>query len=137
MIMQKSTATLIDNKLLDEITEQAKKSPRLRMNLNLHDSYESNAQKMINSLEPGTVIPVHRHRNFSETYIVLRGAIKVFFYDNNKILTDSYLLDPCDGYYGLEIPAGVFHSLEVIAHGTAIFEAKDGPYVPIGADDIL
>jgi len=135
--MLKTTTKLIDNKLLDEITEQAKKSPRLRMNLNLHDSYESKAQKMINSLEPGTVIPVHRHRNFSETYIVLRGAIKVFFYDSDKTLTESYLLDPCEGYYGLEIPAGVFHNLEVIAHGTAIFEAKDGPYIPIDTEDIL
>jgi len=135
--MLETTAKLIDNKLLDEITEQAKKSPRLRMNLNLHDSYESKAQKMINSLEPGTVIPVHRHRNFSETYIVLRGAIKVFFYDSNKTLIESYLLDPCEGYYGLEIPAGVFHNLEVIAHGTAIFEAKDGPYIPIDTEDIL
>ncbi|MEN6617911.1 MAG: WbuC family cupin fold metalloprotein [Rikenellaceae bacterium] len=110
---------LIDDKLLDEITLQAK------------------AQKMINSLEPDTVIPIHRHRSFSETYIVLRGTIKVFLYDANKTLTNSYLLDPCDGTYGIEIPAGVFHNLEVIAHGTAIFEVKDGPFIPVETEDIL
>jgi len=128
---------LTDNQFLDEITRQAKDSPRLRMNYNLHESLESNAQKLINSLEPGTVIPIHRHRNFSETYIVLRGAIEVFLYNDDKTLIDSYLLDPCEGNYGLEIPAGIFHNLKVIAPGTAIFEAKDGPYIPTGQEDIL
>lgn len=128
---------LIDNSLLDNITSQAKESPRLRMNFNLHESYNSNAQKMINALEPGTKISIHRHKKNSESYIVLRGAIKVYLYNDDKTLKESYLLDPCDGSYGLEIPAGVFHNLEVIANGTAIFEAKDGPYIPIGPEDTL
>lgn len=107
------------------------------MNMNLHESYESKAQKIINALEPGTEIPIHRHSNFSESYIILRGAIKVYIYNNDKTLKESFLLDPCDGIYGLEIPAGVYHNLEVIANGTAIFEAKDGPFIPMCPEDIL
>lgn len=130
-------AILINDQFLDEITHQACESPRLRMNFNLHESYQSNAQKIINSLEPGTEIPIHRHKNFSETYIVLRGSIKVFFYADDKALINSYILDPCEGRYGLEIPAGIYHNLVVIEPGTAIFEAKDGPYIPADTEDIL
>ena len=70
---------LIDKKLLDEVTERAKASERLRMNYNLHDSLEAKAQRLLNALEPGTLLPVHRHRHTAETYIVLRGVIKVLF----------------------------------------------------------
>jgi Cupin domain. len=83
----------IDNALLDQISESAKSSPRLRMNYNLHDSLDAPAQRLMNALEPGTVLPVHRHKHTDETYIVLRGAIKVLFYDENgKLIENLYLI---------------------------------------------
>jgi cupin fold WbuC family metalloprotein len=128
---------LINDKLLDEISLKASESSRLRMNYNLHLSLDDKAQKMLNALQPGTSFPVHRHVHTAETYIVLRGAIKVFLYNNNGTLLSSHLLDPCEGDYGMEIPAGVFHNLEVLDKNTVIFEAKEGPYIPVSPDDIL
>jgi len=127
---------LINNNLLDDVTRQANNSARLRMNFNLHDSYESNAQKVINAMEPGTVVPIHRHKKFAETYVVLRGSIRVFFYNDKKTIIGNYLLDPNDGNYGIEIPLGVLHNLEVIEPGTVIFEVKDGPYIPSDTENI-
>ena len=128
---------LIDDHLLDEVTERAKGSERLRMNYNLHDSLEAKAQRLLNALEPGTLLPVHRHRHTAETYIVLRGAIKVLFYDDNKMLTDAFMVSPQEGSYGVNIPAGQWHTLEVLESGTVIFEVKDGPYMPLGPEDII
>jgi cupin fold WbuC family metalloprotein len=128
---------LIDDDLLDKVTEQAKASPRLRMNYNLHDSLDAKAQRLLNALEPGTVLPVHRHSHTAETYIVLRGAIKVLFYDENKMLTDEFMVSPQEGNYGVHIPAGQWHTLEVLESGTVIFEVKDGPYMPLGPEDII
>ena len=127
---------LIDKKLLDEVTERAKGSERLRMNHNLHDSLQSGAQRLLNALEPGTVLPVHRHRQTAETYILLRGRLRVFFHDNDGRLSDSFLLDPLEGQYGIHIPAGQWHSLEVLQSGSVIFEVKDGPYEPLGEGDV-
>ena len=128
---------LIDDHLLDEVTERAKASERLRMNYNLHDSLEAKAQRLLNALEPGTLLPVHRHRHTAETYIVLRGVIKVLFYDDNKMLTDAFMVSPQEGSYGVNIPAGQWHTLEVLESGTVIFEVKDGPYIPLGPEDII
>lgn len=128
---------LIDDHLLDEVTERAKASERLRMNYNLHDSLEAKAQRLLNALEPGTLLPVHRHRHTAETYIVLRGVIKVLFYDDNKMLTDAFMVSPQEGSYGVNIPAGQWHTLEVLESGTVIFEVKDGPYMPLGPEDII
>lgn len=127
----------IDNALLDQISESAKSSPRLRMNYNLHDSPDAPAQRLMNALEPGTILPVHRHKHTDETYIVLRGAIRVLFYNDNGELIDKFLLDPCDGEYGVNIPAGTFHTLEVLSKGTVIFEVKEGKYTPVEPEDML
>ncbi len=128
---------IINNTLLDTITEKAKTSPRLRMNFNLHDSLDSPVQRLMNALEPGTELPIHRHRHTDETYIVLRGAIKVFLYNDDKTLKEQVLLNPCDGEYGINIPAGQFHTVEVLEKGTVIFEVKEGPYTPLGDGDTL
>lgn len=128
---------IINNTLLDTITEKAKTSPRLRMNFNLHDSLDSPVQRLMNALEPGTELPIHRHRHTDETYIVLRGAIKVFLYNDDKTLKEKVLLNPCDGEYGINIPAGQFHTVEVLEKGTVIFEVKEGPYTPLGDGDTL
>ncbi|MPM95412.1 hypothetical protein SDC9_142566 [bioreactor metagenome] len=128
---------IINNTLLDTITEKAQTSPRLRMNFNLHDSLDSPVQRLMNALEPGTELPIHRHRHTDETYIVLRGAIKVFLYNDDKTLKEQVLLNPCDGEYGINIPAGQFHTVEVLEKGTVIFEVKEGPYTPLRDGDTL
>lgn len=128
---------IINNTLLDTITEKAQTSPRLRMNFNLHDSLDSPVQRLMNALEPGTELPIHRHRHTDETYIVLRGAIKVFLYNDDKTLKEQVLLNPCDGEYGINIPAGQFHTVEVLEKGTVIFEVKEGPYTPLRNGDTL
>lgn len=128
---------LINGKLLDEVTEKAKLNNRLRMNHNFHDSLDAKAQRLLNALEPGTILPIHRHQNTAETYIVLRGSIKVLFYNDEKQLTAEFLIDPTLKEYGLHIPAGQWHTLEVLESGTVIFEVKDGPYAPLGKEDIL
>ncbi len=128
---------LIDNALLDGICEEAKGSPRLRMNYNLHDSLEAGAQKMLNALQPGSKFPIHKHNHTAETYIVLRGAIRVYLYEDDGTLISEHLLDPCEGNYGMEIPLGRFHTLEVLDRNTVIFEAKEGPYTPLLPEDIL
>jgi len=128
---------LIDKKLLDVVTSKAKVSERLRMNYNLHDSPDAKAQRLLNALEPGTVLPIHRHRETAETYIVLRGSIKVLFYTDDRVLTNEFVVNPLDRVYGVHIPEGQWHTLEVLESGTVIFEVKDGPYMPLMEEDKL
>lgn len=128
---------IIDNTLLDQVTQQAKMSPRLRMNYNLHDSLDSKAQRLFNALEPGTELPVHRHLHTSETYIVVRGRMNVLFYNDDKQLMEGCELDPQRGFYGVQIPAGQWHTLEVLESGTVIFEVKDGPYTPLTLENLM
>jgi len=128
---------IINEALLNEVADRSKASPRLRMNYNLHDSPEANAQRLLNALEPGTVLSIHRHQNTAETYIVLRGAIRVFFYNDQKELTNTFVLDPKKKTYGIHIPKGQWHTLEVLESSTVIFEVKDGPYVPLSEEDKL
>lgn len=127
----------IDSTLLDSVSAQACSSERLRMNFNFHECAEAPSQRMLNALEPGTVLPVHRHRHTAETYVLLRGKIRVMFYDESgTVEEESFLLDPLAGAFGVNIPLGRWHSLEVLESGSVIFEAKDGPYAPLGAEDI-
>ena len=128
---------LLNHQLLEEITEQARQNPRLRMNYNLHDSLDAKAQRLFNAMEPGTVLPVHRHRNTSETYILIRGAIRVLLYDDNKTLVSSYEISDKNDNFGFHIPKGQWHTLEVLESGTVIFEVKEGPYAPLSDEDIL
>lgn len=127
---------IIDDKLLDSITAEAKGSPRLRMNRNLHDSLDSKAQRLINVLLPGTVLPIHRHRHTAETYVLLRGCMDVVFYNDMGGTVARYSLDSRQGNYGVHIPAGQWHTVEVM-EPSAILEVKDGPYTPIQPEDTL
>lgn len=127
---------IINNDLLDEVTVKAEDSPRLRMNYNFHESLDSKAQRLINVLLPGTVLPIHRHRHTAETYVLLRGKMFVVFYNDLGAQVERYLLDPTIGNYGVQIPAGQWHGIEVI-EPSAIFEVKDGPYMPLQPEDIL
>lgn len=127
---------IINDELLDKVTGEAEENPRLRMNYNLHESLEAKAQRLINVLLPGTVIPVHRHLHTAETYVLLRGKMFVIFYDNLGGQTERFLLDPAIGNYGVHIPKGQWHGVEVI-EPSAILEVKDGPYTPLQPEDLL
>ena len=125
----------IDKKILDELTAKAKESPRLRMNLDLRNSAEDQSQRMLNALEPGTVLPIHRHNNSNEISICIRGHYEEYFYDDNGTLTDT--IDMLPGGVVLNIPAGQWHTVKCLESGTVLFEAKDGAYEPLQDEDIL
>ena len=127
----------IDVTLLNELTAQAKASPRLRMNLDLRNSPADQSQRMLNALEPGTVMPIHRHRNSSETVVVLRGKVKWLYYNDQGELTDTFIVAPSSDFVGLSVPKGQWHSLECLEPGTVILESKDGAYEPMGEEDVM
>lgn len=127
---------LITEELLDSVTAQAQANSRLRMNYNFHTSMDEPVHRMLNALEPGTYLPPHRHTDKEETYLLLRGKMWVFFYDESGKVTEKVLLDPLKGNYGLEIPAGTWHSIVVLETGTVIFEIKKGPYYPLPSEDL-
>lgn len=128
---------LLNNQLLDSITEQAKESPRLRMNYNLHNSPEAKAQRLFNAMEPDTVIPIHRHPHTDETYILIRGSLKILMYDEKKTLLESIILNRENGNFGYHFPKGSWHTVEILETGTVVFEVKDGPYIPFQPEDVL
>ena len=125
---------VIDKKVLDELTARAKASPRLRQSLDLRNSAADGSQRMLNALEPGTVMPIHRHKGSSETCICIRGHFEELFYDENGNLTD--IIDMVPGGVILNIEKGQWHSLRCLESGTVLFEAKDGPYHPLAEDEI-
>ena len=127
----------ITQALLDELTAQAKASPRLRMNLDLRNSPADGSQRMLNALEPGTPLPIHRHRKSSETVVCLRGHLREIFYDDAGVVTEVVDLVPNSDCVALCIPIGQWHGVEVLESGTVILECKDGAYEPLGEEDIL
>lgn len=127
----------LDDELLDRLSAEALASPRLRQNFNLHASLEAPSQRMLNALETGTEVPIHRHTHTSETYILIRGALEVTLYDEAGEPAETYLLSRESDCFGVDIPAGAWHSLRVLAPQTVIFEAKDGPYTPLTPENLL
>lgn len=127
----------IDNKFLDNLTTQAKANPRLRQSFDLRTTSDDNSQRMLNAMEPGTVIPIHRHCTTTETMIMVRGKLIERFFDDAGNLTDEFVMEPCGEHPMIQIEAGQWHSLEVLESGTVIFEAKDGKYVPLDEKDII
>lgn len=127
---------IINDVLLNKVNESAKTSPQLRMNFNLHESLDAKAQRFINVLLPGTILPIHRHQHTAETYVLLRGKMFVVFYDEMGGQIERYLLDPTVGNYGVQIPKGQWHTVEVI-EPSAILEVKDSPYTPLAPEDIM
>ena len=126
----------IDTDLLDSLTEQAKCSPRLRMNLDLRNSAADTSQRMLNALQPGTKVPVHRHRETSETIICLQGCMDVVIYDDNAMEVLRVRLCPAEGKYGAQLLVGTWHTVEVYEPST-IFEAKDGAFAPASPEDVM
>ena len=141
----------IDKQLLDDLTAQAKASPRLRMNLDLTSSDGDSSQRMLNAIEPGSVVPIHRHRKTSETVVVLRGRAVQYLYDDEGRETGSVLLAPfgadchvadaprndVESVPAMQVEMGQWHRLEALESGTVIVEFKNAAYEPIAAEDVL
>jgi cupin fold WbuC family metalloprotein len=125
---------IIDKKLLDELTQKAKLSPRLRANFDLRNSPDDKSQRMLNALEPGTVMPIHRHKDTSETCVCICGHFEEYFYDSGGRLTETVDMRP--GSTVLNIEKGQWHSLKCLESGTILLEAKDGAYRPLDEDEI-
>ena len=128
----------ITQALLDELTAKAKESPRLRMNLDLRNSAEDTSQRMLNAIEPGSPLPIHRHQNTSETVVCIRGRLVEEFYDDlERICTERIELSPNGPVVALNIPEGQWHTVHALESGTVILEMKNGKYEPISDVDIL
>lgn len=128
---------LLNQKLIDRVSSTAKETPRLRMNYNLHESYNDSVQRMINAIEPGSIIPIARHKLCNETLILLQGKLKVLIYDDTKHVIEETILDRSLGNLGYHISKGVWHKVESLESGTVLFETREGPYEPVGSEDIL
>ncbi len=128
----------ITQALMDSLTEQAKASPRLRMNMDLRNSADDKSQRMLNAIEPGSVLPIHRHRKTSETVVCLRGRLVWEFYDESeRICTDYIELSPNGQAVALNVPAGQWHTVKALESGSVILECKEGAYEPLSDVDIL
>lgn len=133
----------LDNSLFDQILEQAKASPRLRMHFDLRTQamsempWEDNSQRMLNVLTPETVIPIHRHNDTSETVIICRGKVREEFYDDQGNKIDEFVLEAGGECPGVQVPMGVYHTCVCLELGSVIFEAKDRSYDPVCTEDFL
>ena len=128
---------VINEQLLNQVSAQAKASPRLRMNYNFHQSLEEKCHRFLNAVEPGTVVPIHRHPTKDETFVVLRGQVRVTTHNDDGTVIEDVVLSQESGNYGVNIPKGVWHKLESLEAGSVIFECKEGPFVPHEVDGIL
>ena len=128
---------IIDQGLVDKVSSEAKESPRLRMNYNFHRSLEDKCHRMLNAVEPGSDIPIHRHPDKNESFVVLRGKVRSTTYKDDGTVIESVVLSQEDGLYGVDISKGVWHKLESLESGSVVFECKEGPFVPHEIDGIL
>ena len=128
---------IIDQKIMDDLSAQAKENPRLRHAFDLRTTPEDQSQRILNAVEPGTILPIHRHRGSTETIIVLRGKVVQHYYNDAGEKIASFVLSPSSEQVGISIPVGQWHALESLEEGSVIFECKDGSYQPLSAEDIL
>ncbi len=119
----------IDKKLLNEVSTQAKESPRLRMNYNFHQSLDDKCHRFLNAVEPGTVVPIHRHPTKDESFVNLRGKVRVTTHGDDGSIIEDVVLSQESGNYDVDIYKGVWHKLESLESGSVIFECKEGPFV--------
>lgn len=128
----------ITQALLDSLTEQAKASPRLRMNLDLRNSADDQSQRMLNAIEPGSIIPIHRHQRTSETVVCLRGRLVWEFYsETDRKCTETIELSPNGSVVALNVPKGQWHTVKSLESGSVILEMKEGAYEPQSPEDVL
>lgn len=128
---------IIDKMLLDQVTAQAKASPRLRMNFNFHQSLDEKCHRFLNAVELGTEVPIHKHPTKDETFVILRGKVRVTTHRDDGSIIEDFVLCSEEGRYGVNIPKGVWHKIEAIESNSVIFECKEGPFVPHEQDGIL
>ena len=143
---------ILNKKLMDDLSAQAKANPRLRHAFDLRTTPEDQSQRILNAVEPGTILPIHRHRGSTETIIVLRGKVVQYYYDDNGNKTASFVLAPYPHETSealkqsetpetcacaMFVPVGQWHALESLEEGSVIFECKNGAYQPLSAEDIL
>lgn len=126
-----------DKNLFDSVTTEAMESPRLRMACDMRITPHDQSQRMLNAIEPGTELPIHRHRKSTETCIVLRGAAEEIYFDDNGDETERVIMRPASDCCGVNIKVGRWHKIVSLESGTVIFEAKDGTYEPLSTEDIL
>ena len=128
----------ITQAILDDLTAKAKASPRLRMNMDLRNSADDKSQRMLNAIEPGSPMPIHRHQKTSETVVCLRGRLVWEFYDElERICTDYIELTPNGQVVALNVPAGQWHTVKALESGSVILECKEGAYEPLQDEDVL
>ena len=127
---------LIDENLIQSVTSLAQESPRLRKNYNFHETLDDSCQRMLNIMLKGTKFEIHRHTNTAESFVLLKGRLDLIYFNDKGEETDRFRLDPVTGNYGIHIPAGQWHSLEIIEDST-IFETREGPYIPVSKENGL
>ena len=128
---------VITQAILDELTDKAKASERLRMNYNFHESLEDKCHRMLNAVEPGTQVPIHRHPTKDESFVILRGKVRVTTHNDDGSIIEDVVLSQESGNYGVDIPKNVWHKLESMESGSVIFECKEGPFVEHEEEGIL
>lgn len=128
---------VIDVELLNRVSAQAKAAERLRMNYNFHETLEGKCHRMLNAVEPGTQMPIHRHPTKDESFVVLRGKVRVTTYNDDGTVIESVVLCQEEGRYGVDIKKGVWHNLESLEPDSVIFECKEGPFVPHEVEGVL
>ena len=128
---------VIDEQLLNQVSEEARKSPRLRMNYNFHQSLEEKCHRFLNAVEPGTVVPIHKHPTKDESFVILRGKVRVTTHNDDGSIIEDVVLSQESGNYGVDIPKNVWHNVECLESGSVIFECKEGPFVEHEIDGIL
>ena len=128
---------IIDEQLLNEVGAQAKESPRLRMNYNFHQSLDELCHRFLNAVEPGTEVPIHQHPTKDETFVILRGKVRVTTHRDDSSIIEDVVLCADEGRYGVNIPKGVWHTIECLEEDSVIFECKEGPFVEHEVDGIL
>ena len=117
---------IIDKNLLDQVSAQAKESPRLRMNYNFHQSLEDKCHRMLNAVETGTMVPIHRHPTKDESFVILRGKVRVTTHNDDGSIIEDVVLSQESGNYGVDIPKNVWHKMEALESGSVIFECRRG-----------
>ena len=128
---------LIDKQLLDDVSRQAQKSDRLRMNYNFHQSLDDKCHRFLNAVEPGTKVEIHRHPTKDESFVILRGKVRMTTHKDDGSIIEDVVLSQESGNYGVDIPKNVWHNVESLESGSVIFECKEGPFVPHEEEGIL
>ena len=127
---------IVDQKLIDQLFEQAAENPRKRVNYDMRTSPEDGSQRMLNAMLPGTEVAIHRHPNSNENVILITGKMYEILYevaDGQLVETERLYLCPAEGKYGCQVPKGVWHTVEVL-EPSVIYEAKDGKYGEDGSE---